>query len=221
MKYILYLILIVIGVDLIEKIIVWCREPLKRNEEKTSITKTKMPPKPIAKESGCALYNVEVRHLGRSYKALAEGKKVYYLDGNTKTYIGYYEPKGDGFEIKNKKGGVIGIVDKPTSTATISLSRLGVLEEYKKTLIKLKDDPKSGIPKEYIDKMYNDVVRNNKLIWLCAEAFDSAILDVDSYEVLASTKSKDLVANSAAFVCLHYEIIYGSNFNKFYSSINY
>ena len=221
MQYVLYIVAFCVVAGLIEKLANYynSRQIRKRYSSVDMKTTYQYEKRSHLNKTD---YTVEINYMGKIYRAIIENRKVYYLkDEGTKEYIGYYEEGKNGYMVKNSQGEDIGIVDKPDPTATISLSRLGTFERYRKNLVKVNNDPRSYISQELLENMYNDVLRKNKLIWLCAEAFEKVILDIDTSNVIAYSKSKDLVACSAGFVCLHYSKIYGSVYNNFYSSINY
>lgn len=227
MKYLFYLFALCIIAGIIEKIVFWFHD-INRKEKDNSNSYACSESKSTERNDLNKVnytkvnYTVEIKYLGKKYLAIVENQKVFYLNGNLeREYIGSYKLEGKCYKVENRQGGIIGTIDKPDSSALISLSRVGVLEDYKCNLKRANENTTSKIPQEIMDKMYNDVVRKNKLIWLCAEAFENCILDIDTDEVIASSNSNDLVACAAGFTCLHYAKIYGSKFNEFYSSINY
>lgn len=156
---------------------------------------------------------------GREYKARFENGIVYAISDYMKEYIiGYYVLEQGTWKVRCASDkGEIATIDKSGISSVISFNRLGDLKRHKKNLMRLVN---SGIPKEELERQYNQSARSVTLVYRCAEVFGSIIEDVDTRETIASSTSSDCIGNAAAFTCLQYDVVMEGKYHEFYSAIN-
>lgn len=161
------------------------------------------------------------RMCGEEYKARFENGIVYALPKYTEEYeIGYYVLEDGQWKVRCiSDKGEIGKIMPSNTSALIYFNRLGDLERQRNILKKI-SETSPWLTEEEQNRQYNQVAKKTKLTWLCAEVFEGFIQDVDTFDTIAISTSKDLVGAAAAFICLQYECVMDGKYHAFYSPIN-
>lgn len=156
---------------------------------------------------------------GKEYTArFNEGKVYSVFNEKNECLIGYYLLENGQWKVRCASDkGEVGTIEPSGFSTYIYLKRTGDLKRYKESLNI--EDVGSVVIRQELKRQYMNALKNTELIFLCAEASMNVIYDVDTRELVATSTSNDAIGNSAAFICLNYQVIQKGKYNSFYSPI--
>ena len=212
---ILIIFLIHLVLAIIVSIVVWVKgnsDMYKEDRQETTL----QPENKEVKKQNVLTY----RDGNKEYNARFEDGVVYAMHGCGEYVIGYYACEDGEWKVRcaSDKGEIGSISKSVSSFQLIYFNRLGDLARYKNMLKKLAED-NPWLTKEEQERQHNNAVKNIQLSWCCAEIFGDFILDINTQEVIASSNSRDVIGNAAAFICLQYDVVMEGKYHDFYSPI--